>query len=190
MVYEGDVSDLKVGNKLVKWSRRLDVVLELTVICTMASFVAPARPNKRFVPYSSPSDVISAVQNDMAAMTAVETRYTGRRPNFLASGMNKRQPRDKPTNMTEEELLSWPKVKLRSTDICYQKIIWMEKLEKMLAVTARTKAKLMVLRVVDQLRGSFGSVEGTGSRMTLFFAGPVSSLSLSVINRNVPGGWL
>lgn len=140
MVYEGDVSDLEDKGKSVGRARWLDVILELTVICTIASFVAPARPNKRLVPYSSPRDVISAVQNDIAAMTAVETRYTGRRPNFLARGMNRRHPRDKPTNMTEEELLSCPKVKPRSTDICCQKMIWMEKLENMLAVTAKTRA--------------------------------------------------
>jgi hypothetical protein len=139
-VHEGDVGDLEVELKLVEWARWLDLGLELTVICTMASFVAPARPNRRLVPYSSPSDVSSDVQNDIAAMTAVETRYTGRRPNFLASGMNRRQPKERPTNMTEEELLSWPKVKPRSTDICCQKMIWMENPENMLAVTARTKA--------------------------------------------------
>jgi len=72
----------------------------------MASFVAPARPYKKFVPYNSPSELISDVQNAIAAMTAVEMRYIGRRPNFLANGMNRRQPRDKPTKLTDEELLS------------------------------------------------------------------------------------
>ncbi|GAT29872.1 LysM domain protein [Aspergillus luchuensis] len=61
-------------------------------------------------------------------MRAVETRYTGLRPNFFARGMKNTQPTARPTKFTDMARFSWAYVTSRSTTINCQKIAWIESL--------------------------------------------------------------
>jgi hypothetical protein len=66
------------------------------VIWQIVSAILPARPDKMLEPQRSPVVRILACQIAVARLTDVLNRYTTRRPNFRANGINRTHPRARP----------------------------------------------------------------------------------------------